>query len=103
QPNTKTTNNFNNSQTNSSPIQQLSSSSGREKDAKIRDEFRAADKMNSNPSSLQQHSGAIYTSRHLSQHLDLEDIPEPKNSIELTAATPDSEYFILSDEESPNE
>ncbi|CAG8743074.1 3177_t:CDS:2, partial [Gigaspora margarita] len=74
--------------------------SGREKDAKIRDEFRAADNMNSNPSSLQKHSDAIYTSRLLSQHLDLGNIPEPKNSIELTA-TPDSEYFILSDEESP--
>ncbi|CAG8772973.1 165_t:CDS:2, partial [Dentiscutata erythropus] len=62
-----------------------------EKDISIRNEFIAADKIArneiiaankivSNPSSSQIHPNAIYTSRLLSKKLDLENLPEPKNS-----------------------
>ncbi|CAG8734806.1 3375_t:CDS:2, partial [Dentiscutata heterogama] len=72
--------------------------SKREKDISIRNEFIAANKIISNPPSSQIHPDAIYTSRLLSRQLDLESLPEPKNSTDLTA-TPSSEFFI-SDEDS---
>ncbi|CAG8516766.1 7278_t:CDS:2, partial [Dentiscutata heterogama] len=73
----------------------------REEDSKIRNEFIDADKKISNPSNSQKHSDAIYTSRLLTEELNLKNLPEPKNSIELNAP-PSSEHVIPSDEESPS-
>ncbi|CAG8449231.1 13307_t:CDS:2 [Dentiscutata heterogama] len=44
-------------------------------DILIRNEFEAADEITSNPSNLQIHAGAIYTSRLLSKALHLENLP----------------------------
>ncbi|CAG8727406.1 6683_t:CDS:2 [Dentiscutata erythropus] len=73
---------------------------GREEYNKIRNEYINADKMISDPSNSQKDSDAIYTSRLLTNDLNLKNLPEPKNSDELTAS-PNLEYFFISDDVFP--